>query len=294
MATKILSGKEIADEILLNLRKKIVENENKNRIEPGFAVIMVGNDPASGLYVRNKKKACYKVGINFNDYHFAENANEDEILETIKFLNNDPSIFGIIVQLPLPENFGTSKIMKVILPKKDVDGFHPENIEKLISFLNSDLEDIDKIISPPVLKATITLLDQIEFLEGKKAVIISKNEIFAMPLREAISLKGIDAEIVLPFDKIDSLKEKDIIISAIGSPNFLKGKMIKEGAAIIDVGTTLVNGKLVGDVDFKSCEKKCSYISPVPGGVGPLTVAYLLENVIKAWEKSGLFYSTGI
>ncbi|MFH0854247.1 MAG: bifunctional 5,10-methylenetetrahydrofolate dehydrogenase/5,10-methenyltetrahydrofolate cyclohydrolase [bacterium] len=278
---KILSGKELAEDVFFALRKKVVKAEKGGERTPGLAVILAGEDEASKLYVRNKKRACYKVGIAFNDYYFTKDAKEAEILETIEFLNNDPSIFGIIAQLPLPYGFDAGKIIRAISPEKDVDGFHPDNIEKFISFIHSDIEKIDEIMSPPVIKAVIALLDQVnESIIGKRAVIISKNEIFAKPLLETVKLKKVDAEIIAPEKIDDKLKKADIIISAVGHPNFLKGEMIKDDVIIIDVGTTLVDGKIVGDADFKSCDKKASYISPVPGGIGPLTVAYLLENVI--------------
>lgn len=310
--SKILQGKELAEEVLFSLREKIVKAEKSgNEHMPGLAAVMVGEDEASKLYVRNKKKACHKIGISFHDYRLEENSNEEAILETINFLNNDLAVHGIIVQLPLPKGFNTEKIIKSISPKKDVDGFHPANIEKFTNFLHGDIKDAVQIMPPPVIKAVISLLEKVEELVmGKKAFIISKNEIFAEPLLETVKLKKIDAEIIAP-DKVgrspalrlspparaggvrDSsahpdaggkLKQADIIITAVGIPNFLRGEMIKDEAIIIDVGTTLVDGKLVGDADFKSCEKKVSYISPVPGGIGPLTVAYLLENTVRAWE----------
>lgn len=286
-----VGGKEMAEKILLSLREKIIKIEKNGGSPPSLAIIMAGNDPASALYVRKiKKKAANKIGVIFHDY-CCNDKNEKELLESIEFLNNDETVDGIMVQLPLPKGFDADKAIKLINPRKDVDGFHPDNLKKFDGTENTHLGDSD-IIVPPTLKAIITLLDSIdEKLEGKEAIIISRNEIFANPLKSLLNLKNIKTAIVHPEDQKLSkiLKKSDIIITAIGSPHFLKKEMIKDDAIIIDVGTTLVNGKLFGDVDFKSCAKKASYISPVPGGVGPLTVAYLLENVINAREKK-LFY----
>ncbi len=285
-----IRGKELAEQILLPLREKIIKAEKNGKRLPSFAVFMVGNDPASALYVRTKKKTAHKLGIIFHDY-CCNSKDEQELLESIDFLNKDDSVDGIIVQLPLPEGFNTDKVIKLIDPRKDVDGFHPDNLNsfnnKIVSADSRTL--LGEIIAPPTLKAVITLLDSTGGeLEGKRAVIISRNEIFAEPLKNILSLRNIDASI-MSFDNenlLEAVKESDIIVSAVGEPNFLKGEMIKDDAIIIDVGTTLIDEKLFGDVDFKSCAEKASYISPVPGGVGPLTVAYLLENVVNAWEKN--------
>lgn len=285
---KILSGKEIAQETLLSLRSKIVEAQENKKILPALAVVLVGNDPASVLYVRNKKRACHKIGIEFNDYCFCKEASEKDILETIEFLNDDPAFYGIIVQLPLPKSFDTAKIINAISPEKDVDGFHPENVKKLLAAANGSMDKNGILLTPPVIKAVITLTDAIEEpLKGKKGVIVAKNEIFANPLMQILKLKKLELDIASPDsgELSDILKASDIIISAAGRPGFIKGEMIKNGSIIIDVGTALVDGKLFGDADFADCEDKASYISPVPGGIGPLTVAYLLENVVKVWEK---------
>lgn len=292
---KSLIGKEIAQETLLALRVQVVEAEKKEKNAPGLAVIMVGDDPASALYVRNKKKACHKVGIAFHDYHFEKDEEEKNILDAIDFLNNDSLINGIIVQLPLPTGFDTAKIINAISPLKDVDGFHPENINKISEVIANKkriapaaMEKIQESVTPPVLKAILKLLDQIEEpLKEKKGFIVAKNEIFAGPLKEVVGLKEIDIEIISPDEKelARKLQKVDIIITAAGRPRFLKGDMIKEGAIVIDVGTTLVDGKTIGDADFLDCEKKAAYISPVPGGIGPLTVSYLLENVVKLWKN---------
>lgn len=281
----ILYGKDLAEEILLSLRAKLVEAE-KNRVEPpGLAVLKIGEDPASALYVRTKKRACQRIGVSFHEYCFCDRADEKEILETIDFLNNDPSIFGIIVQLPLPRGLNTDKIIRAIAKEKDVDGFHPENMEAMRGV--AKIADLKKMCFPPVILAVMTLLSKVNGTGREKVVIISRNEIFADPLADVFRLNGLKTERVAPEEKsfLKKTRDADIIIIAIGNPGFLKKDMVKDGAIIIDVGTTLVNEKLIGDVDFKSCEKRAGYISPVPGGVGPLTVAFLLKNVVEKWEK---------
>ncbi|MFC1615461.1 bifunctional 5,10-methylenetetrahydrofolate dehydrogenase/5,10-methenyltetrahydrofolate cyclohydrolase [Patescibacteria group bacterium] len=283
--TEILSGNELAEEVLLSLRNNIVNAKNKSKKSPGLAIIRVGEDPASILYVRNKKKACEKIGINFHEYCFCDDTEEKDILIAISFLNDDPDISGIIVQLPLPKELNADKIIQAINPLKDVDGFNYDNIQKLEGAIV--LKNLDGVIFPPTLMAVMTLLSEVEEdLAGKKAIIVSKNNFFASPLISLLKFKDIDSEIISPDDKDlrNKLKKSDIVIIAIGAPDFLKPNMIKEGTVIIDVGTTLKNGKILGDADV-GCAKKASYISPVPGGVGPLTVAYLLKNVVEFWEK---------
>lgn len=286
----ILYGKDLADKILLDLREKIVEGEKLGKIErPGLAAVMVGEDPASFLYIKNKKKACQKVGIDFHSYNLPENANDGDVLEVISFLNNDPTVFGIIAQLPLPDKFDVEKIVSSILAQKDVDGFNKKNLEalNLLSSFPVETKNLSFVI-PPTINAIFDLLDMTkEVLMGKKAVIISKGEIFGKHLERILKIRSIDAKILHPDEGnfFSKLSEADIIIIAIGNPGFLKEEMVKEGAIIIDVGTTLVEDELIGDVDLYSCAKKVSYISPVPGGVGPLTVAYLLKNLVDLWEK---------
>jgi len=282
----ILSGNELAEEIFLNLRSKVIKSRDVAKKKPGLAVVRAGDDPASVLYVRNKKKACEKIGIEFHEYCFCDGAKEEDILNAIAFLNNDPNISGIIVQLPLPKKLNANKIIQTIDPLKDADGFNDSNIKKIESAIV--LKDLEKLVFPPTLMAVITLLGEVaEDLDGKRAIIISKNNFFASPLSALLKFKGIDSEIMAADNKKlkSKLKQSDIVIVAIGAPDFLKASMIKEGVVIIDVGITLKNGKLFGDVEV-GCAKKPSYLSPVPGGVGPLTVAYLLKNVVEFWEKS--------
>ncbi|MFA5020553.1 MAG: bifunctional 5,10-methylenetetrahydrofolate dehydrogenase/5,10-methenyltetrahydrofolate cyclohydrolase [Patescibacteria group bacterium] len=259
----ILDGKTIADRILLDLRKKILENSRA----PGLAAILIGKDPASEIYVRLKEKAAEKTGILFCKY-LADNEiyadiDEFELSELIKFLNKDPQIDGIILQLPLPEGFNQSKMVKLIDPKKDADGFNG-----------------GKII-PPTIAAIMELLKATgENLVGKKTLIIGKSDIFTKGLEKYLTKEKITINNSVPPDSAGF----DIIIIALGQAGVLKKNQVKPGAIIIDVGINRVGGKTVGDVDPAVAEA-AGYLSPVPGGVGPLTVACLLRNVWDLAEK---------
>ena len=271
---RIIDGKKIAEEILLDLRKKIIESKKI----PGLAVILIGDDPASKLYVRNKEKACHKIGINCSTYlcnkDCCPHASENEIIEMIKFLNNDNQISGIIVQLPLPKKFDTNKIISAIDPKKDVDGFHPKNLEKMLKG-NFD-------IMPPLIGAIIQALASEDInLKNKQVIIISNSEIFAPAISKKLQDLGCITKVVSNNDK--DLKTKttkaDILISIIGQPQFINKEMIKKDAVLIDAGITMVGKKFKGDIDFESVKKKALCITPTPGGIGPLTVAMLLKNI---------------
>lgn len=279
--SKIIDGKILANKILCDVRKKII----KKQLTPSLAVILIGNNPGSEIYVKLKQKACEKCGIEFHLYKISSDSPENDVIECINFLNKDPKIDGIIIQLPLPKKFNENKIIEKLNPQKDADGFHPKNLSPKALIKNN---------YPPLAKGIVELIKETkENFANKKILIISNNIIFAKPLTYIINKnfkeknKKPDCAWASATDK--NLKEKtkqaDIIIIAIGKPNFLKTSMIKKDAIIIDVGYNRVNGKSMGDVDFKSCAKKASWISPVPGGVGPMTVAMLLSNVVKLCEK---------
>ncbi|MCX6743032.1 MAG: bifunctional 5,10-methylenetetrahydrofolate dehydrogenase/5,10-methenyltetrahydrofolate cyclohydrolase [Candidatus Parcubacteria bacterium] len=258
---QLIDGKKIADEILLNIRKQVA----KLKTIPGLAAILVGNDPASELYLKLKKNACEKVGIDFFSYFLDKNCSEEKILETINFLNNDPDINGIIIQLPLPDKFNQDKLIKAIKPDKDIDGFHPQT----------------KIISPNVL-GIMELLKQTKVdLKNKQVIILSNSEIFSQPFKKLLPKSKV--EYLNPKSAIrnlqSELKQADVLVVAIGKPNFIKPNMIKKDAIIIDVGINKINGKTIGDVD-PEVDKVAAFRSPVPGGVGPMTVAMLLQNLI--------------
>ena len=280
--SKILNGTALADKILREVRQEIVEQ----KLAPSLAVILVGNDPASKTYIKLKKRAAQKCGLEFYLYQIAEDASEKKITDCLNFLNNDPEINAIIVQLPLPKHLDEDKIIAQINPKKDADGFHPENLKLLLA---------DKpYITPGLCQGIIRLIKEInEDLTNKRILVISNNKIFAQPLSYLISKElckfGKKCSSVWSSPKDKNLKHKttqaDIIIIAIGQPKFLKSNMIKKDAIIIDVGYNQIKGRSKGDVDFTSCSKKAGWLSPVPGGVGPMTVAMLLKNTLELHNK---------
>jgi methylenetetrahydrofolate dehydrogenase (NADP+)/methenyltetrahydrofolate cyclohydrolase len=277
---QLIDGKNLAEKILLELKGQIAQ---LNR-PPGLAVILIGDDPASKLYVRNKKLACEKVGIVFHSYFCGgtclPNVTEIEILKAIDFLNNDPTIDGIIVQLPIPQKFNTQKIINRIDPKKDVDGFHPENQKKIITGT--------AIIIPPLIQAVnAALMATQEELKDKNTIIISKNPIFSEPLKIYLSNQGLKVETVKPDQGLaDKTKKADILITVVGQKHLIKKNMVKPDAIIIDVGTNLISeNKWTGDVDQKVTEV-AGWLTPVPGGIGPLTVAFLLTNTYQLAKKN--------
>lgn len=273
---KLINGKKNADKI----KREIANQVAKQGINPGLAVILVGQDPASVLYTSLKKKACEECGIIFCFYVFEQDAKENEIIKTIKWLNKDTDINAIIVQLPLPKHLNENKIILSIDPKKDVDGFHQENIKKYIA-KKTDL-------APGIVEGIIILIKSTnENLAGKNAIIIAKSHEFKNTAKRALEDIGMNATPSKPDEDglYEKIKKSDIVISALGNPEWIKKEMIKDKAILIDVGTTRVNDKTVGDVDFESCSKKALWITPVPGGVGPMTVAMLMKNTVGLFKK---------
>jgi len=266
---KLLYGKPIADKILSRLKSDISKSEQK----PGLAVILVGDDQASHLYVSLKEKAADRVGINFSKFNFEKNVSENEVMDLIEKLNDDEKIHGIIVQLPLPKNFDSEKIISKIDSKKDADGFSTKD--------KNDLQ--------PVFSRAIMLLAQSsgEDLREKKAIVVANSDEFGKAMTGMFSRKNIIAEYFLSKDislNLGKIREADIVVSAVGSQGLLRGKMLKEGAIVIDGGIEKVGKRVVGDVDFASTKEKNGFLAPVPGGVGPVTIACLLENVYLAFK----------
>ncbi|CAL4323459.1 Bifunctional protein FolD [Buchnera aphidicola (Sipha maydis)] len=281
MIAKIINGIKIAKKIQKKLKKKILLRKKNKLIIPGLAVVLIGNDPSSKIYVKNKKIACNKIGIISKIYHLNDQITEKKIIKKIEKLNQNKKIHGILVQLPLPKKINTLNILKKISYKKDVDGFHPLNTGLLCQ-------------RKPNLRACtplgiITLLRKYKIrLKGMHALVIGASNIVGRPMMLEFLLEGCTTTITHRFTKniYKYIKNADLIVIAIGKAKFLKGEWIKKGAIIIDVGINkLKNGKIVGDVDFDSIYKKASYITPVPGGVGPMTVISLLKNTIFACEK---------
>ncbi len=281
--TKILSGRELSKKILENSRKKIKEFEKKGLRNPSLAVILVGDDPASEIYVARKHEACKEVGINSLDIRLPANTSFEEIREKIKMLNEDENVDGILLQLPLPRSLRekTLELIRIINPEKDVDGFTPFNFGSMAI-------GIEGAIMPCTVKGILELLRYYDInVEGKDCVVIGASNIAGKPLANV--LINLFATVTVCHIKTRCLskhtKHADIVISATGVPHLIKREMVKEGAVVIDVGITRVNGKVVGDVDFESMIGHASAITPVPGGVGPLTIAMLIENTIDCYTR---------
>lgn len=274
--TKILDGKILAEEKLAELKKKIAASPKK----PGLAVVLVGDDPASHLYINLKEEACREAGMHFEKHLFNKDTDQEEIIKKIRVLNKKENIHGIIVQLPLPQHLDEAKIIKEISPAKDADGFHPKNVRK---FQKGKL-----MITSPLLQAIDTFLKQTgEDLINAKAVIFGHSEIFIENLETLLKRLGIKSQHFHDINEqsTQATNEADVIVIALGQAECLKGEMIQKGAIIIDIGITKTEGQTLGDAD-KSVMDKAGYLTPVPGGVGPMTVAMLLENTYKLSQDS--------
>lgn len=276
----IIDGKELAKKIRANLKIECEELKKKN-INSKLAVIMVGEDPASKVYVRNKSKACEDVGIEYEEYLLDVNTTQKELIELIEKLNNDKTTNGILLQSPIPSNLDINEAFRTISPQKDVDGFNPINVGKLV--LNQDTF----VSCTPY--GIMKMFEEYDIdLTGKNVVILGRSNIVGKPLIHCCLNKN--ATVTSCHSKTQNIaqkaKEADVLISAIGKANFVTADMVKDGAVVIDVGINrLDNGKITGDVDFESVKEKASYITPVPGGVGPMTIAMLMNNVIKATRR---------
>lgn len=281
MTAILLNGKAQANTIKQELKEKIA----KLSAQPTLAVILVGTDAASEVYVRSKEKACIEVGIRPLTYKLATNTPENEILALIKQLNNDISVNGILIQLPLPKHLNTEKILQNVDTKKDVDGFHPLNIGKLIQ------KQPDTFI-PCTPKGIIKLLKTAkENLSGLNAVVIGRSQIVGLPVAQLLLQEN--CTVTTAHSKTKNLqdicKTADILVSAIGKPEFITGQFIKEGAIVIDVGINRTAEGLKGDICFDEAQHIASYLTPVPGGVGPMTIAMLLENTYEAFLKQQVY-----
>ena len=274
---KIISGKEVSEAVKLRVADEVKEL-NAQGIEPCLAVILVGDDPASRVYVNNKKKACEFCGIRSLEYVLPAETNEEELIELVEKLNNDESVNGILCQLPLPKHLDEKKVLNLIKPEKDVDAFHPENVGHIM------IGDFNFLPCTPAGIMEMLHYENIN-LEGKNCVVIGRSNIVGKPM--AMLMLKENATVTICHSKTKNLKEvvagADIIVAAVGRANFVTADMVRDGAVIIDVGINRMdNGKLCGDVDFEACKEKASYITPVPGGVGPMTIATLMQNTITA------------
>ena len=278
----LIDGKQISREIKDELKEKVAQYKSEGH-QSSLAVIQVGNDPASSVYVGNKKRACEYIGIGSVSYELPENTTEKELLDLIAKLNADDSIKGILCQLPVPDHIDEDKIINAIAPEKDVDGFHPQNVGSLV------------IGQPGFVSCTpagiIELLKRSNIeIEGKHCVIIGRSNIVGKPM--ALLMLRENATVTICHSRTRNLKEicreADILIVAIGRPQYIDAEYVKEGAVVIDVGIHRdENNKLCGDVKFDEVEPLASYITPVPGGVGPMTIAMLMNNCVSAMEKKG-------
>lgn len=290
MTNKIIDGAKLSDIILSELKNEVEYLKNEKGLQPGLAFLLIGDNPASEIYVRNKKKACDKLGIFSITETFPEDISESELLNTISKFNNDHRIHGILVQLPLPLQINEYKILSAINYRKDVDGFHPYNVGSLMLGLECFI--------PCTPYGIVEMIERYKIAtKGKNVVVIGRSNIVGKPIAALLIQKKYNCTVTLCHSATRDLpsftKKADILIVAIGKPSFLKSTYIKEGCVIIDVGINRVedpeakNGyRIVGDVDFKDCLQKCSMITPVPGGVGKMTIAMLMKNTIKAAKKS--------
>ncbi|MEO1004358.1 MAG: bifunctional methylenetetrahydrofolate dehydrogenase/methenyltetrahydrofolate cyclohydrolase FolD [Cyanobacteria bacterium J06638_38] len=281
----LLDGKALAKVIQSELIKKIAKLEPKIGRPPGLAVLMVGDNPASAVYVRNKEKACQKVGIASMGQHFSENTTQAELEQVIAQLNHDKRVDGILVQLPLPSHLDAIALLHCINPNKDADGLHPVNLGKLVRS-----EAGLRSCTPA---GVMRLLQQYNIsLEGKKAVVIGRSILVGKPI--ALMLLEQNATVTMAHSRTQDLgavcRESDIIVAAVGKPNMITRDMVKSGAVVVDVGINRIatsegKSKLVGDVAFEEVSEVASYITPVPGGIGPMTVAMLLSNTVDSYSK---------
>ncbi|HIS34583.1 MAG TPA: bifunctional 5,10-methylene-tetrahydrofolate dehydrogenase/5,10-methylene-tetrahydrofolate cyclohydrolase [Candidatus Avirikenella pullistercoris] len=287
----IISGKEVAAKLKQDIGAEVAEMVAKGIRRPYLVAVLVGNDGASQTYVGHKEKACHEVGFESKVVRMDESTTEEELLKVIDSLNKDPEVDGFIVQLPLPKHISEQKVIEAISPLKDVDGFNPENVGRMISGLDAYI--------PATPDGIMELLKyyQIE-TKGKHCVVVGRSNIVGRPIANLLSMKGYpgDCTVTICHSRTANLKEVvrqgDIVIAAIGQAEFVTADMIKEGAVVIDVGITRVPSdktksgfKLLGDVKYDEVAPKCSYITPVPGGVGPMTIISLMKNTLKAAKR---------
>ena len=288
---KLLDGKEISNQIKDELSEKILKLKEEG-ITPGLGIILVGNRPDSKTYVRMKKKACDGLGIKNYDVKLDENVEEEKIIEEVKKMNNDINIHGILIQLPLPSHINEERVIKCVKLEKDVDGFHPHNIGKLA------LKRLDNLMVPCTPEGCIELLDRYEIeIQGKHVVIVGRSNIVGMPL--SLLFLHRNATVTICHSKTENLKDltnkADILVAACGKSKMIDESNIKQGCVILDVGINSIEDssrksgyRLVGDVDFDNVKEKCSAITPVPGGIGPMTIAMLLKHTVDLASKKNI------
>ncbi|QOL24386.1 bifunctional methylenetetrahydrofolate dehydrogenase/methenyltetrahydrofolate cyclohydrolase FolD [Thalassotalea sp. LPB0316] len=281
MTAQLIDGKAIAQQIRNSVKERVAKRIEAGKRAPGLAVVLVGSDPASQVYVGSKRKACEEVGFISKSYDLPADTTEQQLLELIDELNNDNDVDGILVQLPLPEGLNANLVIEHINPNKDVDGFHPSNVGKLALRQPG--------LRPCTPKGIISLIESTGVkTHGLDALVVGASNIVGRPMTLELLLAGCTTTTTHRFTKdLESkVRQADLIVVAVGKPEFIPGEWIKEGAIVIDVGINrLDTGKLVGDVEFDIAKDRASYITPVPGGVGPMTVASLIENTLIACEE---------
>lgn len=277
---EIIDGKALAKKIRMELKEEVEKLKKKN-IFPKLAVIMVGEDKASKVYVRNKSKACEEIGVEYEEFLLKDDTKMEDLLNLIEKLNNRPDINGILLQSPIPKHLDINKAFNKIDYRKDVDGFNPVNVGKLVigedCFISCTPFGVMKMLEEYGIE-----------IEGKNAVVVGRSNIVGKPLAQCLLKKN--ATVTICHSRTKNIHEitnnADILVAALGKPKYIKENMVKEGAVVIDIGINRGDdGKLVGDVDFENVSKKASYITPVPGGVGPMTIAMLMNNVVKAAKE---------
>ncbi|NBI43637.1 bifunctional methylenetetrahydrofolate dehydrogenase/methenyltetrahydrofolate cyclohydrolase FolD [[Haemophilus] felis] len=281
MTANVISGTELSKKIKSEVAEKIQNYVQQGKRSPCLAVILVGADPASQVYVGSKRRSCEEIGIQSKSYDLSAETSEQALLALIDQLNDDPTVDGILVQLPLPKQIDSAKVIERIKAEKDVDGFHPYNVGRLCQRI-------------PTLRActpygVMKLLETTGIdLHGKHAVIVGASNIVGRPMALELLLGGCTVTVTHRFTKdlAHHVKQADILVVAVGKPQFIPGAWIKEGAVVIDVGINRIGGKLVGDVEYSVTAERASYITPVPGGVGPMTVAMLMSNTLSAYKQA--------
>lgn len=282
MAAQLIDGKALAQQVRDRLARESSELLAKKGIAPGLATILVGDDPASHVYVKNKQKACEMAGIYVDDHKLSASTSQAELLSLIEKKNADPKIHGILVQLPLPKHIDSKVILEAVSPLKDADGFHPYNFGRLV-----EGHPIFEACTP---KGVIKMIESTGVtIEGKRAVVVGRSNIVGKPL--ALMLLQRNATVTICHSKTKDLpavcREAELLLVAIGKAKFVTADMVREGAVVIDVGTNRTpEGKLCGDVDFEPVRQRAGWISPVPGGVGPMTIAMLLENTVESAKRT--------
>ncbi|MGE5575907.1 MAG: bifunctional methylenetetrahydrofolate dehydrogenase/methenyltetrahydrofolate cyclohydrolase FolD [Syntrophothermus sp.] len=279
MSAKIIDGKAVSDSIKAELRAEVAKMKETKGFVPGLAVIIVGNDPASRVYVDSKKRACAEIGIYSEEHALPEKTTQVELINLIRKLNNDPKIHGILCQVPLPKHLDEKEVLNAIDPRKDVDGFHPVNVGKLMVG--------EKAFLPCTPHGVMELIKRTGIsLQGKQAVVVGRSNIVGKPV--AIMLLAENATVTICHSKTADLpgecRKADVLVVAVGKKEMVKGSWIKPGAVVIDVGVNREEGskKLYGDVEYEAAKEVAGYITPVPGGVGPMTIAMLMKNTVEA------------